>query len=107
MAAGGLFRTGSRRLHHSLFGPRHQFWVACPLDALFSGLTVLIGIDVVTLLSGRLFSLRLERMFSYVGVVADTGYLPGNFTARLAPSNLEAIAGDLLSDIQVRLRLPN
>lgn len=36
------------------------------------------------------------------GVLPNARHLPGDFTARLATRNLEAVAGDFLGDVQVR-----
>jgi hypothetical protein len=39
-----------------------------------------------------------------VSIVADTGHLPGNFSAGLAASDLETVSRNLPSNIQIGLR---
>lgn len=83
---------------------RHRRWSSQRTDALCSWLIENLKMQVVTPVLQRLVFLHSDAVRIRIGIVAEASHLPGYLAARLATSDLEAIAGNLIRDMQVCCR---
>ena len=91
----GLFRR---------LGPlrRAHLGSAFIVDSHRLGLAVLDRVEILARLISSLLYFWNDRMRVRKGIVADAGHLPGDFPARRASGNLEAIVRDFTCDIEIR-----